>query len=186
MVGSCRRRTGESVAELQWVQRSLQRISVEARCSCRCRSCWHLQAGFGFWHRSRRRVDASRHGHRRVRCAASPDSPRAARDGLDFCPDARKVCTTRRDRGGDMSSVQRPGWQRLAAPGDHDATARSLRARRADGHDVRVRGRSRGRAQAGDRGARQARGANGPGGPGLADWYALYMVRERAGEELPR
>ena len=80
--------------------------------------------------------------------------------------------------------VQRSGRQRLAAPRDHDAAAGSLKGE-ADGHDIRVRGRSGGRAQASAEAHGKHEERTGQADANWPDWYALYMVRERAGEELP-
>ena len=86
---------------------------------------------------------------------------------------------------GSFAVLRRPGRQRLAAPGDQDPAAGPLRGA-GHGHDVRVRERSRGGPEAGRRGARA--GTRSERARRIADWpdwYALYMVRERAGEELP-
>ena len=79
--------------------------------------------------------------------------------------------------------VQRSGRQRLAAPGDHDAAARagSIRPRRAFASAERS---GAGAAACGGS-ARRAREADRRGRPNWPDWYAEYMVREQAGEELP-
>jgi hypothetical protein len=77
-------------------------------------------------------------------------------------------------------------WKRArpAVPGGQDAAPGPLRGE-ADAYDVRVRERSRG----GLRRAAEAHGKHeertGEEDPDWPDWYALYMVRERAGEELP-
>ena len=78
--------------------------------------------------------------------------------------------------------VQRSGRQRLAAAGDHDRLPG-----RVDPAPTSFASASRtgGRAAACRRGARGARERIGQADPDWPDWYAEYMVREQAGEELP-
>src|SRR6202042_1363511 len=61
---------------------------------------------FRFLASSQRRAGACRRSRKAGVPLIPPDSARAAQDDLDFCSDERKVCATRRERGGDMSSAQ--------------------------------------------------------------------------------
>ena len=79
--------------------------------------------------------------------------------------------------------IQRSGRQRLAAAGDHDAAARSHRPPR---HDVRVGERPVAGAAARGGRPREHEARIGQADPNWPDWYAEYMVREQAGEELPQ
>ena len=78
-----------------------------------------------------------------------------------------------------LRHVQRPGRQRLAAAGDHDAAARPGRRRR---DDIRVRRRT---WQGALRRAAAAHGEHekrtGQADENWPDWYAAYMVAEQAG-----
>ena len=79
--------------------------------------------------------------------------------------------------------VQRPGRQRLAAPGDHTRLPgrvdRSQTTYESADELAACPAARRG-------GARRARGADRPGRRrSWPDWYAEYMVRERAGQDVP-
>ena len=76
--------------------------------------------------------------------------------------------------------VQRPGRQRLAAAGDHDAAARPDRRRR-DGIRLRADLASALRRAAAAHGEHEKR-TGGQRDENWPDWYAAYMVAEQAGD----
>ncbi len=82
-----------------------------------------------------------------------------------------------------LRHVQRPGRQRLAAAGDHDAAARPDRRGRARHSRPRRTWPSALRRAAAAHGEHEKR--TGQRDENWPDWYAAYMVAERAGEELP-
>jgi catechol 2,3-dioxygenase-like lactoylglutathione lyase family enzyme len=79
--------------------------------------------------------------------------------------------------------LQRSGWQRLAAARDQDPASGSVRSGMATAYE------SVDDLAAALRRAAEAHGKHeertGEEDPNWPDWYALYMVRERGGEELP-
>ena len=109
----------------------------------------------------------------------------AGTPGAQFQPDGTTVASRARARSRHLPllrHVQRPGRQRLAAAGDHDAAARPHRRRRdafASATIWRARFGARRPPTASTRSAPAQRDENWP------DWYAAYMVAEQAGEELP-
>ena len=78
--------------------------------------------------------------------------------------------------------VQRSGRQRLAVPGGHDEAARPYRL---GCDDLRVGGRSGGRASAGVGRARRARERTGEADANWPDWYAEYMVASGRATNCP-
>ena len=81
-----------------------------------------------------------------------------------------------------LRHVPRPGRQRLAAAGDHDAAARAHRRRR-DGVRLRRDLASALRRAEAAHGEHEKR--TGEDDADWPDWYAAYMVAEQAGTELP-
>ncbi len=81
-----------------------------------------------------------------------------------------------------VRDVQRPGRQRLAAPGDHDAAARPDRPGATTFASASDLAQALRRAAAAH-GEHEKR--TGEADENWPDWYAEYMVREQAGEELP-
>jgi catechol 2,3-dioxygenase-like lactoylglutathione lyase family enzyme len=83
-----------------------------------------------------------------------------------------------------LRGLRRSGRQRLAAAGDHDAAAGPLR-----GCAMATTYESVKDLADALRRAAEAHGKHeeriGEADPNWPDWYALYMVREHAGEELP-
>ncbi len=131
-------------------------------------------------------IEAARDDARRPRCRRQRGVPR--RDAGRSVPARRHERSRQRARTRSrqlqlLRHVQRPGRQRLAAAGDHDAAARPDRRRR-DG--VRIRRRTW-RARCGARRPPTAstRSAPGEADANWPDWYAAYMVAEQAGTELP-
>ena len=81
-----------------------------------------------------------------------------------------------------LRHVQRPGRQRLAAAGDHDAAARPDRRRR-DG--VRLGGDLASALRRAEAAHGEHEKRTGQRDENWPDWYAAYMVAEQAGTELP-
>ena len=127
-------------------------------------------------------IDAARAdllGTRRRRQRAVPRRDRDLPSRRDEGPRERARSGARRLRL--VRRLQRSGRQRLAAPGDQDPTPGPL-TMATTYESVEDLAEALRRAAAAH-GKHEER--TGEADPDWPDWYALYMVRERAGEELP-